>query len=155
MFVVTYVILGNFLWSWSTLEFFGSSTKLIIAAPHRELEIYIRWEYCYGSEAKNEHYKAFNQTHLYSTSNIRSSTWLMYKFAAIILDSKHTSLVTSGVTLGFPTVTEMQRYTDLKTSNISINTIEHYIVNKIEWHQLVFFFWRKQSWARILSGQVL
>lgn len=37
-----------------------------------------------------------------STSNISSSIWELYKFAAIILANKDTSLVTSGVTLGFP-----------------------------------------------------
>ena len=38
------------------------------------------------------------------TSNMRSSIWEKYKLAAIILASKHTSLVTSGVTRGFPAV---------------------------------------------------
>lgn len=38
------------------------------------------------------------------TSNIRSSIWALYKLAAIILANRHTSLVTSGVTLGFPVV---------------------------------------------------
>jgi hypothetical protein len=37
-----------------------------------------------------------------NTSNISSSIWELYKFAAIILANKDTSLVTSGVTLGFP-----------------------------------------------------
>lgn len=36
------------------------------------------------------------------TSNIRSSICEKYKFAAINLANKQTSLVTSGVTLGFP-----------------------------------------------------
>jgi len=38
------------------------------------------------------------------TSNIRSSIWALYKLAAIILANRHTSLVTSGVTLAFPVV---------------------------------------------------
>lgn len=38
----------------------------------------------------------------FDTSNIRSSIWEKYKLAAIILANKHTSRVTSGVTLGFP-----------------------------------------------------
>jgi len=40
-----------------------------------------------------------------------SSSPEKYKFAAIIRDSKHTSLVTSGVTLGFPTQNKTKKIT--------------------------------------------
>jgi hypothetical protein len=39
LFVVTYVILGNF-GTRRTVELFGTNAKLIVAAPHRELQIY-------------------------------------------------------------------------------------------------------------------
>ena len=56
-------------------------------------------------KGKKERKKKFKSLITVSdTSNMRSSIWEKYKLAAIILASKHTSLVTSGVTRGFPAV---------------------------------------------------
>lgn len=64
------------------------------------------------SEQKNHITNLSGSNDSFDTSNIRSSIWEKYKLAAIILANKHTSRVTSGVTLGFPAVhiKQMLRY---------------------------------------------
>lgn len=85
------------------MKFVYSNTEFIIASPHRKLSgkwitstmtHFYKYKRCGIQKVRS----------LIPTSNMRSSIWEKYRSAAIILANKHTSLVTSGVTLGFPAV---------------------------------------------------
>lgn len=106
------------------MQLICSCPKLIIASPHRQLP-------GFGEFNKIDLYVWKIRDEVILTSNMRSSICEQYKFEAIILASKHTSLVTSGVTLGFPKLVQCTKllnaqelnYTEVKSHPLHTITV--------------------------------